>query len=73
MGDVVDVANQTAEESLARALANRVQKAVTVRPIDCEECGDPIEDKRREVVAGTGHCAECAAYFEERNRLFGSR
>lgn len=70
MSDVVDVANQTADEAIARALANRVQTVVTVRPIDCAECGDPIEEKRRDLVAGTEHCAECAAYIEERDRLF---
>lgn len=70
MTDIVDVANQTAEEAIARTLANRVQRVVTVRPIDCTECGDPIEEKRREVVAGTEHCAECAQYFAERDRLF---
>lgn len=70
MSDIVDVANQTVDEAIARALANRVQRVVTVSPIDCAECGDPIEEKRREVVAGTEHCAECAAYFAERNRIF---
>lgn len=70
MSDDVDVANKLAEEAVARTLANRVQKVVTVRPIDCAECGDPIEEKRREVVAGTEHCAECAKYFAERDRLF---
>lgn len=74
MSDIVDVANQTADEAVARALANRVQAVVTIRPSDCAECGDPIEEKRREVVAGTEHCAECAAYLAERDRLFnGSR
>lgn len=70
MSDAVDIANQNADEAIARTLANRVQKPVTVRPIDCAECGDPIEEKRRELVAGTEHCAECAAYFAERDRLF---
>jgi RNA polymerase-binding transcription factor DksA len=51
-------------------LANRVQTVVKGRPINCVECGDPIEEKHRDVVAGTEHCAECAAYFAERNRLF---
>lgn len=66
----MDVANQLADDAVARALANRVQTVVRVSPIDCAECGDPIEEKRREVVAGTEHCAECAKYFAERNRLF---
>jgi phage/conjugal plasmid C-4 type zinc finger TraR family protein len=70
VSDIVDVANQIAEEAVARALANRAQNEVLVRPVDCVECGDPIEEKRREVVAGTEHCAECAKYFAERDRLF---
>lgn len=70
MSDDVDVANKLADEAVARALANRVQKVVTVRPIDCVECDFPIEEKRRELIAGTKHCAECAAYIAERDRLF---
>lgn len=70
MSDDVDVANQLADDAVARALANRVQAVAKVSPIDCAECGDPIEPKRREVVAGTEHCAECAMYFAERNRHF---
>ena len=70
MSDDVDVANKLAEEAVARTLANRVRKVVTVRPIDCAECGDPIEQKRRELIAGTEHCSECAAYFAERDRIF---
>jgi RNA polymerase-binding transcription factor DksA len=70
LSDDVDLANQNTDEAIARTLANRVQKVVTVRPIDCTECGDPIQEKRRELIAGTEHCAECAAYFEERDRLF---
>lgn len=70
MSDDVDVANKLADEAVARALANRVQPVVTIRPIDCTECGDPIEEKRREAIAGTKHCAECAAYIAERDRLF---
>lgn len=69
VSDDVDVANKLADDAVARALANRVQTVVTVRPIDCSECGDPIEPKRREVVAGTEHCSECAKYFAERDRF----
>lgn len=25
----------------------------------CAECGDPIPEKRRELVAGVTHCVEC--------------
>lgn len=70
MSDAVDIANQNTDEAIARTLANRVQKPVTVRPVDCAECGDPIEPERRDAIAGTKHCAECAAYFAERDRLF---
>lgn len=73
LSDDVDVANQNTDEAIARTLANRVRNVVTVRPIDCAECGDPIEQKRRELIAGTEHCAECAAYFAERNRLLNPR
>jgi len=73
VSDDVDVANKLADEAVARALANRVKPVVTIRPIDCAECGDPIEEKRREAIAGTKHCAECAAYFAERDRLFNGR
>lgn len=70
MSDAVDIANQNTDEAIARTLANRVQPVLTIRPIDCAECGDPIEPERREAIAGTKHCAECAAYIAERDRLF---
>lgn len=70
VADNADDASQIAEDIVARALANRVQTVVKISPIDCVECGDPIEPERRAVIAGTEHCAECAAYFAERDRLF---
>ncbi len=73
MSDDVDVANKLADEAVARALANRAQAVVTVRPIDCAECGEPIEPARRELIAGTEHCAECAQFFATRNRFVNGR
>ena len=70
MSDAADEASQLADDVVARALANRVQKAVTVLHVDCTECGDPIEEKRREVLPGTEHCAACATYLAERDRVF---
>ena len=69
MSDVVDVANQAADEALARALANRIKSPTGISPVDCDECGEPIEPARRRVIPGTVHCSECAKYLEKRNQF----
>ena len=69
MSDVVDLANQLNDEAVERAIANRVQSPTGVSPLDCDECGEPIEQKRREVIPGTQHCAECAKWFAQRDRF----
>ena len=69
MSDNVDVANQLAEDAVERALANRVKTIPGVSPEECQECGDPIEQQRREVIPGTEHCSECAKWFAERKRF----
>lgn len=73
MSDDVDVANKLADEAVARALANRIKNIVAISPIDCAECGEPIEVARRELLAGTEHCAECAQFFAARNRFVNGK
>lgn len=69
MSDNVDVANQLAEDAIQHALANRVKSTPAISPVDCGECGEPIEQKRRELIPGTEHCSECAKWFAERARF----
>lgn len=73
MSDDVDVANKLADEAVERALANRTKPISAISPIDCTECGEPIESKRRELLPGTEHCADCASFFAKRNRFANGR
>jgi len=67
VSDAVDTANDIADQTIAIALANRVKPGTKLGPKNCQECGIEIEPKRRELVLGTKHCAECAGYFAKRD------
>ncbi|QEG07756.1 hypothetical protein [Salmonella phage SE4] len=65
--DVNDMASDAEQIARDAAIASRVQYK-GVSPIDCYQCGDPIEPKRRELIAGTVLCASCANLNEKRKR-----
>ena len=69
MSDNADIANDIAEEALARALANRPRTMTGVSAIDCIECDNPIEPARRKVLPGVQTCAECAQLIEDEKRF----
>ena len=56
-------------ELIAReaALSKRVRYN-GVSPIDCDECGEPIGEARRRLLAGVRHCVHCAQELETRRK-----
>ena len=55
-GAVQDQIDDSIKDELARIQAARpVGESLT----HCAECGEPIPEKRRELVAGVRHCVEC--------------
>ena len=60
-----EMAQAREEAERAAAIANRVQYQGE-RALDCEECGEPIPDGRREALPGVQTCVECQSYREPR-------
>lgn len=56
----------------AAAIAGRV-KFNGVSPLSCEDCGDPIPQRRRELLAGVTTCVDCAELRVGRERLGARR
>lgn len=68
MADAVDRGNEQAEYLLAVALHKRAAAGRTgVSAEFCEDCGEPIPAKRREMVKGCVTCVECQGLREVRH------
>lgn len=65
--DVSDMASDVEQIARDAAVSNRV-RYTGVSPIDCYQCGEPIEPKRRELIAGTVLCASCAQFNEKKGK-----
>lgn len=65
--DPIDMASQLEEVARDTAIANRV-RYTGVSPVDCYQCGEPIEPKRRELIAGTVLCSHCANFNEKKGK-----
>lgn len=71
MADLVDMSEGAASAFDAEALSKRVRFEGVAR-VECLECGLLIEAERRRLLGGRCvHCADCAAYFEAKNKLNG--
>jgi phage/conjugal plasmid C-4 type zinc finger TraR family protein len=65
--DEADLAQQTTEKHLASAIkahTNRNNSGVTL--LECEDCGEPIPEARRQAVPGCTRCVECQTAYEAR-------
>ncbi len=64
MSDIIDRANDQAQEELERTLAKaaRFDKSSLS---DCMECDEPIPEKRRK-LGGVTHCIDCQNIIERR-------
>jgi len=69
MSDDADRASQIEEDNLAVILANRPKTTTGVSAVDCEECGDPIEEKRRIALPGIQTCCFCAQLNEDKGKF----
>lgn len=64
--DIVDLANDYAEQELADRLFGRVQYAGQ-SATHCEDCDCEIHLLRREAVPGVTRCIDCAELEEKRH------
>lgn len=69
MTDQIDRANELAEQQLEISLANQRAKTIACTSLfECEECGEPIPEKRREMVIGCTRCFDCQMAHEHRQK-----
>ena len=67
MKDIIDQANDLAQLELDNLLANR-QTFTGESVIDCIECGEPIPEKRRQLIKGYHLCIDCQSLKELRTK-----
>ena len=61
-GAVDEQIEASTAEAIERARANmRANVAAGPAATDCDECGEPIPERRREAVPGVRLCVDCAA------------
>lgn len=62
MPDIIDQANDIAQQTIERSLAN-AQKFDAPSRYECEECGEIIPPERRQ-LGGVIRCIDCQSHFE---------
>lgn len=65
MADEIDIAHEREQTAIDEILAKRVQYAGESAP-DCEVCGEPIPEARREGVPGVRTCVMCQSEREHK-------
>lgn len=67
MADIIDQCTETLSEELTRrvnGIRGNLQKNRFASATECEDCGEPIPEKRRMAVPGCDRCVECQEFFE---------
>lgn len=64
MTDIIDRANDQAQEELNRNLA-KAQRFDTPSLLECAECGEEIPERRRR-LGGVTRCIDCQTHLENR-------
>ena len=66
MTDIIDKASENEALFLAEALykAGRPSENNGVSNYECDDCGEPIPEARRQAVPGCTRCVYCQEYFE---------
>lgn len=65
--DIGDMASDMEQVAREAAIASRV-RYTGVSPLECYQCGDDIEEKRRQLIPGTVLCASCAQLNEKKGK-----
>ena len=66
MADLADRANDLVLARLDNLLAARPALAIRESAEDCEDCGEPIPQARRQAVRGCSRCIDCQGRHERR-------
>ena len=63
------MAQKLSEEALARSLSEARRSLARGESLThCEDCGEPIPERRRQAVPGCTRCVACQALFERMKR-----
>ncbi|WP_392565161.1 TraR/DksA family transcriptional regulator [Utexia brackfieldae] len=66
MRDNIDKANDLAQRELDSTLKNRTPKFVGESATHCQDCDEPIPERRRQLLAGCQLCVDCQSLNERR-------
>ena len=64
MTDIIDKASENEALFLAEALYKAGRPSEGVSNYECDDCGEPIPEARRQAVPGCTRCVFCQEYFE---------
>jgi len=68
MADEIDVANDLIMREMESRIAAARSQPTKLGAAECEECGEPVPDVRRQL--GKSICFDCATLAEQRAKLF---
>lgn len=68
MADSIDLANENSQRHLEAALASRARMATMPSLTHCDECGDPIPQRRRDALPGVATCVDCQSINEHKSK-----
>lgn len=66
MADLADRANELVLARLDGLLAARPALVIRKSAEECQDCGEPIPQARRQAVPGCNRCIDCQARHERR-------
>lgn len=66
MADLADRANELVLARLDGLLAARPALVIRESAEECQDCGEPIPQARRQAVPGCNRCIDCQARYERR-------
>ena len=49
----------------------QISALIASSPKECEECADPIDERRRQLEPGTRYCTDCREWLDKKTRLTG--
>lgn len=73
MADEADQANELMDKILGAQLANATQQQAPAETPECEECGEEIPAKRREIAPWATRCIDCQEQEEMRRKHHAHR
>ncbi|MET1080284.1 MAG: TraR/DksA C4-type zinc finger protein [Pseudomonas sp.] len=68
MADVIDMANDVAEENLRAAIARQAYRPTGPSALWCEDCEEVIPEARRMAAPGCECCTSCQEIREIRRK-----